>query len=180
MTGELLLQWESYLCRREMKVELVKRMEKKHRYIMQTIKEVAQREKGMGLKLMKFHAIIHLVMDILLYGVPKEFDTGSNESHHKPTKAAAKLTQRKESTFNYQTALRITEFLLIDLAMAEVNLDANIWEYFDDSTDVHVNDEDSSNEVDDSEEKGADSEVSTKNHNAIIEETHVPLTDHSS
>ena len=84
--------------------------------------------------LMKFHAIIHLVTDILLYGVPKEFDTGSNESHHKPTKYAATLTQRKESTFNYQTALRVTEFLLVDLAMAEVEQGVNVWEYFHGAT----------------------------------------------
>ena len=59
---------------------------------------VAKRSEGMGLKLMKFHAIVHMVEDILLYGIPSEFDTGSNESHHKPTKYAARLTQRKEAT----------------------------------------------------------------------------------
>ena len=160
---ELLLQWESYLCKREMRVDLVKRMAKKHRYIMQTMKEVAQREKGMGLKLMKFHAIIHLVTDILLYGVPKEFDTGSNESHHKPTKYAAKLTQRKESTFNYQTALRVTEFLLIDLAMAEVEQGVKVWEYFHGAKDIHVDDPEPPAEDTDNEEEGTDQQVSARN-----------------
>ena len=80
---------------------------------------------------MKFHAIVHMVKDMLLCGVPKEFDTGSNESHHKPTKKAAKMTQRKESTFNYQTAIRMTEFLLIELSRWEVDERVGVWNYFD-------------------------------------------------
>ena len=93
---ELLLEWEAYLCEKQMKRSHVTRLAKKHRYIMYImLNVVAKRSEGMGLKLMKFHAIVHMVEDILLYGVPSEFDTGSNESHHKPTKYAARLTQRK-------------------------------------------------------------------------------------
>ena len=66
---------------------------------MYIMRNIAKQSKGMGLKTMKFHAIIHMVEDILLFGVPSEVDTGSNESHHKTTKVAAKLTQRKEITF---------------------------------------------------------------------------------
>ena len=92
---------------------------------------VARRSKGgMGLKLMKFHAILHLIEDIILYGVPMEFDSGSNESHHKDTKYAAKLTQRKEATFNAQTAKRLVEFLCIDLAMEEIDTGRCSWDYF--------------------------------------------------
>ena len=140
---ELLLQCEVYLCQQEMKKELVKKMEKKHRYLMYLMTQAAQREEGMGLKLMKFHAIIHLVTDILLYGVPKEFDTGANKSHYKPAKQAAKLTQRKESTFNIQTAKRLAEFLLIDFAMAEVEDGVRVWEYFDGLVDKFPDDLDS-------------------------------------
>ena len=129
---ELLLEWEAYLTLKQMKKKDVKRLAKKHRYIMYIIKEVADRSKGMGLKLMKFHAIVHLVEDMLLYGVPAEFDTGSNESHHKISKVAAKLTQRKEATFNYQVAKRMTEFLVIDYAMEEVAKGKQLWEYFAD------------------------------------------------
>ena len=97
---------------------------------MHFIKKVAPRHAGMGLKLMKFHAIAHLVNDILLYGVPSEFDAGSNESHHKPTKQAAQLTQRDERTFDMQTAIRLIEFLAIDLAMWEIEQDEAPWDYF--------------------------------------------------
>ena len=131
MLVELLLEWEAYLCERKMKREHVVKLKQKHKVLLHLLKAVAQRKKGRQWKLMKFHAVLHLVADILLYGVPKEIDTGSNESHHKPSKHAAKLTQRKESTFNIQTAERLTEFLCIDLAKLEVDDGDCVWEYFD-------------------------------------------------
>ena len=127
---ELLLEWEAYLCEKRMKRSHVQRLAKKHRFIMYIMRNVARRSKGMGLKIMKFHAIIHLVEDILLFGVPSEVDTGSNESHHKTTKVAAKLTQRKEVTFDSQTAKRMTEFMAIDLAMLEIELGRTVADYF--------------------------------------------------
>ena len=127
---ELMLEWEAYLCQKSMNRSHLKRLGKKHRFIMFVMRTVARRSSGMGLKVMKFHAILHLIDDMLLYGVPSEFDTGSNESHHKGSKAAARLTQRKESSFNLQTATRLTEFLCIDLAMEEVVDDLKVWEYF--------------------------------------------------
>ena len=106
----------------------VKRLDKKLRYLMYIMTNVASRTKGMGLKLMKFHAIVHLFHDILQYGVPKEVDTGSNESHHKPVKAAAKNTQKNESTFTFQTAQRLDELKLIAYAMSEIR-GFQLWEY---------------------------------------------------
>ena len=54
--------------------------------------KVAQRTKGMGLKLVKFHMILHIWEDILQFGVPLEYDTSANESMHKPSKKASKTT----------------------------------------------------------------------------------------
>ena len=127
---ELLLEWETFLGERRMERRHVVRLGKKIRFIMYIMRCVARRTEKMGLKLMKFHALVHLIQDITLYGVPSEVDTGSNESHHKESKYAAKLTQRKESTFNYQTAKRLVEFLCIDLAMAEIESDECVWDYF--------------------------------------------------
>jgi hypothetical protein len=109
----------------------VKRLGRKHKYLMYIIRNVAKRTTGMGLKLMKFHAVLHLLQDMLLYGTPSEFDTGSNESHHKPSKYAAKLTQRNESTFNYQTALRLLEFLIIEFTKVVAECGIKVWEYFE-------------------------------------------------
>ena len=59
--------------------------------------------------------------DILNFGVPIEFDTGSNESGHKATKTAGKLTQRNEKTFDLQTAICLEEVHLLDLAKQEMS-----------------------------------------------------------
>ena len=127
---ELLLQWEAFLNEPQMTVEHIRRLQKKNRFIMYLIKKVVNREKGMGLKLIKFHVIIHMWMDIYLYGVPLEVDTGANESHHKLSKIAAKLTQKNETTFDFQTCTRLDEFFLIELAMAELDDGRRLWNYF--------------------------------------------------
>ena len=131
MLVETLLQWEAYLCLPQMKLKDVKRLDKKHRYIMYLMKKVARRTKGMGLNIIKFHAIVHLMEDILMHGVPLEFDTAANESHHKIAKVAAKLTQRNESTFNFQVALRMWEFYILDLAIHELTTGRRNSDYFD-------------------------------------------------
>ena len=127
---ELLLEWEAFLNLKKILKADVKKLKLKHVFVMYMLRNVARRHEGMGLKIMKFHAILHLVEDTLLYGTPSEVDTGSNESHHKPSKYAAKLTQRKEATFNLQTAQRMTEFLVLDLAICEIESGKKLWEYF--------------------------------------------------
>ncbi len=136
---ELLLEWEAYLCEKQMTRSHIMRLGKKHRFILYIIRNVARRSAGMGLKVMKFHAVTHMIQDILLYGVPTEFDTGSNESHHKEAKFAAKLTQRKESTFNQQTATRLTEFHSIELGVHEIVTQSSPWQYFDGAVPVKSN-----------------------------------------
>ena len=50
-----------------------------------------------------------------------ETDTGHNESGHKGTKTATKLTQHNEETFDLQVVICLEEVELIELAMAEIN-----------------------------------------------------------
>ena len=126
---ETLLQWETFLNKREMDLHVVHRLERKHRYIMYLLKKILKRSQGMGLRIMKFHAILHMADDIKLYGVPQEHDTGANESGHKVTKVAAKLTQKNMRTFEIQTARRLTEFMLIEWGMAELK-GRRLWEYY--------------------------------------------------
>jgi hypothetical protein len=92
-----MLQWEMWLKQDELSMEHVKRAREKHRYLMYLIKKVGNCTQGMGLKITKFHCIMHMADDILNFGVPMEFDTGSNESGHKYEKTAAKLTQKKRN-----------------------------------------------------------------------------------
>lgn len=127
---EMLLEWEAFLNEPEMTYTHIRRMRNKNRYMMYLIKTIAWRTEGMGWKLMKFHVIIHMWLDILLYGVPKEVDTGSNESGHKETKVAARLTQKNEATFDFQTCTRLDEFMLIDLAMKELHGGDAMFRYY--------------------------------------------------
>jgi hypothetical protein len=117
---ETMLQWERWLRSTSMEKKHVREAKVKHRYIMYLMKKVAKRVAGMQLKLTKFHGVVHMADDILNFGVPMEVDTGSNESGHKATKTAARLTQKNEKTFDLQTAIRLEEVHLLDLAMLEI------------------------------------------------------------
>ena len=130
MLVETLLQWEAYLNDATMNKHVVERLRTKHKFLMYLLKKIANRTTGMGLKIMKFHAILHMVDDIKSFGVPLEFDTGANESHHKKSKHAARLTQRNEGNFNIQVAKRLFEFSVLDLAIEEVNCGNCPWDYY--------------------------------------------------
>lgn len=126
---ETLLEWEDFLKLPKMKIKHVKRLREKHKFLMFLLKTVADRTDGAGWSIPKFHGILHLVDDILNFGVPMNVDTGANESHHKLTKLCAKLTQRDVSVFESQTTERLVEFLLLELAMAELD-GKTLWQYF--------------------------------------------------
>ena len=127
---ETLLQWEMWLKGDRLRRKHVQFAREKHRYIMYLIKKVGRRVKGMGLKITKFHSIMHMADDILNFGVPMEFDTGSNESGHKYEKTAAKLTQKKKELFDEQTCVRLEEVHLLDLAIADMD-GLKLWDYYE-------------------------------------------------
>ena len=62
---DTLLQWEQWLKSIQMEIDHVKKSELKHRYLMYLMKKVGRRVQGMGLKITKFHSIMHLTNDIL-------------------------------------------------------------------------------------------------------------------
>lgn len=120
MLLETMLQWSAWLNSNEMKKSDVERSKKKHRCIMHLVRKVAIRVQGMGLKLMKFHAILRMSKDIMNFGVPLEHDTGCNESHHIDTKKASQLTQRDLNKVEEQTAERLLEMEVLALTQAEI------------------------------------------------------------
>ena len=126
---ETLLQWEAYLNLLQMEKKDLHRLKRKHKFLMHILVKVGNRTTGMGFKVMKVHAMLHLVLDIFMYGVPMVVDTGSNESHHKTTKVAAKLTQKNIKTFEKQTSDRMDDFHVLDLAMEEIE-GRPLWHYF--------------------------------------------------
>jgi hypothetical protein len=58
--------------------------------------------------------------DMLAFGVPLEVDTRFNEMHHKPSKAAAALTQKDKSKFEEQVHKRMEEVHLLEWAEEEM------------------------------------------------------------
>ena len=130
MLLETLLQWEAWLKSPTMRKYHLQFAKEKHRYIMYLIRKIARRTKGMGLKKVKFHAITHLCEDIENFGVPMEADTGANEQHHKASKLAAKLTQKKKDQFDIQTAKRLMEVELLMLALEEFR-GRPLWQYYE-------------------------------------------------
>ena len=129
---ETLLLWEEWLKSEEMHKKDIHRAKEKHLYIMYLVKKTARRTKGMGLKIVKFHAIMHMALDIMRFGVPMNFDTGSDEAGHKPSKTAAKVTQKRKELFDQQVEERLTEMTLLELAAQEVGETQPKWWYFDD------------------------------------------------
>ena len=127
---ETLLGWIQWLKSSEMQVRHVDASEWKHRYIMHLIKKIMNRTAGMGMKFVKFHLITHLTAHIKQGGVPMIFDTGTNESGHKPTKTAAMLTQKRFDTFDKQTNERLLETHLLSLAMQEM-AGRPLWKYLE-------------------------------------------------
>ena len=81
---DTLLQMEAWLKSDKLKISHIKRAQRKLRYVMYVIKKVGKRCKGNGLKIMKYHGMVHMAQDILNFGVPMEYDTGSCEQNHKP------------------------------------------------------------------------------------------------
>lgn len=128
---EVVLCWYAFLSQPVIPREQMMHLALRNRLIMWLIKKTAFRKEGMGLKLMKYHAISHIAWDIRLFGVPLNYDTGADESGHKATKVAAKMTQRNQSTFAFQTATRETEFHVANMAIEELMHDNKPWDYFD-------------------------------------------------
>jgi len=128
---ETLLMWHAWLKSDRMETAHVKRSLKKHQFIMYLIRKVAKRGEGtMGWKIVKFHAISHMSQDIINFGVPITYNVEAEESHHKPSKGAAKQTQKRKDTFDEQVCKRLHERHALDMAMEEIAGVRPKWDYF--------------------------------------------------
>ena len=88
----------------------------KIKVLMRQMRLLVHRENNKGLKVGKFHEMLHVVRDIELFGPPCGYDGRPGESSHKDTKRCAVKTQRRKSVFEFQTGFRIYESLLISNA----------------------------------------------------------------
>ncbi len=80
-------------------------------------KQVANRKTGMGLKLLKFHQLLHLWFIIRAYGSLSNIDSARNESHHKKKKNIASHTQKRFNVLEHQTAEKEYTYNLFIKAM---------------------------------------------------------------
>lgn len=130
MLIETLLQMEAWMMTAEMEVTTVRRFEVKMKEIMSMTKQIGKREEKMGFKTFNFHAGKHIADDILSFGVPRNVNTRSNESHHKSDKRNAKRTQRRPDKFDMQCAARIHDTYLVELAIQDRE-GRPLWDYYD-------------------------------------------------
>ena len=85
----------------------------KIKLLMRQLRLSVRRENNKGLKVGKFHEMLHVIRDIELFGPSSGYDGRPGESSHKDTKKCAVKTQRRKNMFEYQTGYRIYENLLV-------------------------------------------------------------------
>ena len=85
-------------------------------------KQVADRKEGMGLKILKFHQLLHLWWVIRLFSSLSNVDSGRNESHHKKKKELGDKTQKRIEFFDVQTSSKEYTHDLFLKAMKKSNV----------------------------------------------------------
>jgi hypothetical protein len=88
--------------------------------IMDFIKSTLNRQDGNGMKIVKFHLLLHYVDDVKRFGSMRNYDSCIGERHHcTEVKDPAQQTQRRKVNFEKQTALRYYDNLLISRGQRE-------------------------------------------------------------
>ena len=89
------------------------------KHFMRIFSETASRRTGTGLKLMKFHQLLHLWLVCRMFGVLPNVDSARNESHHRKKKSIAAKTQCRFEVLDEQTAVNEFYFNLFLKAMKQ-------------------------------------------------------------
>jgi hypothetical protein len=114
---ELLLMLENFCSTPEHRKADIKLFKEFTPYMLNTYKDILNRQTGCGCKFIKYHLPNHFADDMLRYGSMINFDTEIGESHHKTeAKYPSHNTQRRKSEFEFQTATRQIENFAINKA----------------------------------------------------------------
>ena len=114
---ELMLMMEHFCKYHEHKRSLVLLFKNLVPIILDKFKSVVNRKEGNGMKITKFHLPLHFADDIIRFGSMSNYDSGICEAHHKSeAKKPSTNTQRRQSSFEIQTAKRQIESLSIKVA----------------------------------------------------------------
>jgi hypothetical protein len=118
---ELLLMVENF-CKQQMHARKdVLIVEKGMPLVMNTLKNIFNRQQGNGMKIIKFHLMSHFAHDILRFGSMRNYDSSIGERHHATeVKEPARRTQRRKGVFEFQTAIRYVENIGIQRASADI------------------------------------------------------------
>ena len=109
-----LLIYSEWLCENKYSKSLLDECHLKIQSLMTLIRKLVTRKSDNGLKLSKFHEMLHVCRDIRLFGPPDGYDGRPGESAHKFTKTNARKTQRRKHVFEKQTCDRMYESIVID------------------------------------------------------------------
>ena len=113
---ELLLLMENFCKQTSLHKSDLMTMKKGIPLIMDFIKCTLNRQDGNGMKIIKFHLMLHFVDDIRRFGSMRNYDSCIGERHHcTEVKDPAQQTQRRKNNFEKQTAFRYYENLLISI-----------------------------------------------------------------
>ena len=124
---ELLLMLEDFCKTDTHKKNDLKLIKEIMPVVLETIKTTINRQKGCGLKVIKFHLISHFVDDIRRFGSMNNFDSAIGERNHiTEVKQPANRTQRRKDKFEEQTADRYVENISINVAFLDLNVCQNI------------------------------------------------------
>ena len=85
-------------------------IEKKMRAMMRSLKKNIPRVTGNKWNIQKFHALLHLGLDIILFGSPLMFDAARPESHHQTVcKEPARKCQKTHKNWTKKVGKKLEE-----------------------------------------------------------------------
>ena len=111
---EYLIILSEWLCSDIVEVSSLEQVKRSIRYMMKLYKNTVCRDSIHGMKISKFHELLHIVRNICLFGPPKGYDGRPGESSHKQTKQLARRTQKRVDFFENQTSKRMYKSLVIN------------------------------------------------------------------
>ena len=120
---ERLIILAEWLSQDEIEVNCLEQVHHNIVLMMKFYKQTARRDSIRGMKVSKFHELLHIVRDIHLCGPPTGYDGRPGESSHHQTKQLAQRTQKRTDYFEIQTGKRIFESLVINKAFDDLMTD---------------------------------------------------------
>ena len=90
-------------------------------HLLKVYKDTVDRTEGNGLKIPKFHQLLHLPRYINKFGSPNNFNTSRCESHHiSLSKVPAKTAQKRDASFEQQVGQRIVDSIVLTQATQQL------------------------------------------------------------